>query len=88
MFYFYLSYILYICIYTYNILAKVYAKTHHQTPMTYGCRHFIHFKTDATEMEILFLSTLMSLLAQFGSTFSLLKKGCQYFCPYNECTSH
>ncbi len=42
----------------------------------YGCRHFIHFNTGATEMEI-------PLLAQFGSAFSLLKKGCQYFCPYN-----
>ncbi len=30
-----------------------------------------------------------SLLPQFGSAFSLLKKGVsQYFCPYNECTSH
>ncbi len=63
-------------------------QTHHQTLMTcsYGCRHFIHFKTVATELEIQFLSTLMSLLAQFGSAFSLLKKGCQYFCPYDECT--
>ncbi len=30
-----------------------------------------------------------SLFPQFGSAFSLLKKGvCQFFCPYNECTSH
>ncbi len=32
-------------------------KTHHQTPMTYGFSHFIHFKTGATEVEIQFLST-------------------------------
>ncbi len=73
-----------------SVLKQVYMYKHHQTLMTcsYGCRQFIHFKTVATEVEILFLSTLMSLLAQFGSAFSLLKKGCQYFCPYNECTSH
>ncbi len=51
-------------------------KTHHQTLMTckYGDSHFIHFKTDATEVEIQFLSTLImfpSLLAQFGSAFFL-----------------
>ncbi len=51
--------------------------THHQTPMTctYGCRHFIHFKTVVTEMEILCLSTLMSLLAQLGSAFFSSKEG-------------
>ncbi len=32
-------------------------KIHHQTPMTYGYSHFIHFKTVATEVEIQFLST-------------------------------
>ncbi len=64
---------------------------HHQIPMTctYGYSHFIHFKTAATEVDIQFLSTLISLLPQFGSAFSLLKKGMfQYFCPYKECTSH
>ncbi len=44
------------------------------------------------QREIQFLSTLImfpSLLPQFGSAFSLLKKGVsQYFCPYNERTSH
>ncbi len=46
-------------------------KTHHQIPMTctYGCSHFIHFKTVATEVEIKFLCTLISLLPQFGSAF-------------------
>ncbi len=55
---------------------------YHQTPMTctYGYGNFIHFKTVATEMEIKFLSTLISLLPQFGSAFPLLKKGVsQYF---------
>ncbi len=55
-------------------------KTHHQTPMTYGYSHFIHFKTVATEVEIQFLSTrimISSLLPRFGSVFfSSLKKGC------------
>ncbi len=55
-------------------------KTHHQTPMTYG---YSHFKTVATEVEIQFLSAwnmFPSLLPQFGSAFSLLKKGVsQYF---------
>ncbi len=55
-------------------------QTHHQTPMTctYGCRHFIHFKTVATEVEIQFLSTWImfpSLLAQFGSAFFCSKEG-------------
>ncbi len=66
-------------------------KNHYQTPVTctYGYSHFIHFKTVATEVEIYFLSTWISLLPQFGSAFSLLKKGVsQYFCPYNECTSN
>ncbi len=69
-------------------------KTHHQTPMTYsyGYSHFIHFKTVATEVEIQFLSTWImfpSLLPQFGSALFSSKEGAsQYFCPYNECTSH
>ncbi len=68
-------------------------KIHHQTPMTctYGYSHFIHFKTVATEVEIQFLSTLImfpSLLPLFGSAFFLLTLVSQYFCPYNECTSH
>ncbi len=47
------------------------SKTHPQTPeiSTYGYSPFIHFKTVATEVEIQFLSTLISLLAQFGSAF-------------------
>ncbi len=32
-------------------------KMYHQTPMTYGYSHFIHFKTVATEVGIQFLST-------------------------------
>ncbi len=66
-------------------------KTHHQTPMTYGYRHFIHFKTVATEVEIQFLSTwiMFPSLPQFWKClFSSREKGCQYFCPHNECTSH
>ncbi len=35
----------------------------------YRCSHFIHVKTVATEVEIQFLSTLISLLPQFGSGF-------------------
>ncbi len=66
-------------------------KTHHQTPMTctYGYSHFIHFKTTEVEIECLITRIMFpSLLPQFGSAFSLLKKGVsQYFCPYNECTS-
>ncbi len=60
-----------------SVLKQVYMYKHHQTPMTctYVCRHFIHFKTVATEVEILFLSTLMSLLAQFGSAFFSSKEG-------------
>ncbi len=51
--------------------------THHQTPMTctYGYSPFIHFKTVATEVEIPFLSTLIDLLAQFGSVFFSSKEG-------------
>ncbi len=30
---------------------------HHQTPMTYGYSHFIHFETVAAEVEIHFSST-------------------------------
>ncbi len=66
--------------------------TKHQWLVHMGYSHFIHFKTDATEVQIQFLSPLImfpSLLPQFGSAFSLLKKGVsQYFSPYNECTSH
>ncbi len=36
----------------------------------------------------IFKYIMLSLLSQFGSAFSLLKKGCQYFRPCNECTSH
>ncbi len=36
---------------------------------------FIHFKPGATEMEIQFLSTLISLLPQFGSAFFSSKEG-------------
>ncbi len=51
-------------------------KTHHQTPMTtYGYSHFMHVKTGATEVEIPFISTLISLLAQFGSAFFSSKEG-------------
>ncbi len=45
-------------------------------------------KTVAAEVEIQCLSTwimFLSLLAQLGSAVSLLKKGCQYVCLYNEC---
>ncbi len=59
---------------------------------TYVYSHFIHFKTVAKEAEIKFLSTwnmFPSLLPQFGSAFFSSKEGVsQYFCPYNECTSH
>ncbi len=58
--------------------------------LTYGCRSFIHFKTVAIEVEIQCLSTLIMFpfVATVCKCFSLLKKGwCQYFCPYNECTS-
>ncbi len=51
--------------------------------------HFIHFKTVATEVEIHFLSTLFICCHSLEVPFSLLKNGVsQYFCPYNECTSH
>ncbi len=65
-------------------------KTHHQTPMTctYGYRHIIHFKTVAAEVEIQCLSTWIMFLSCWHSLevpFSLLKKGCQYLCLYNEC---
>ncbi len=58
--------------------ADLETKINLQTPMTctYG---YSHFKTVATEVEIQFLSTRImfpSLLPQFGSAFSLLKKGC------------
>ncbi len=73
-----------------KINADLEPNIHHQTPMTYGYSHFIHFKTVAKEVE--HSSTWIvfpSLLPQFGSAFSLLKKGVsQYLCPYNECTSH
>ncbi len=51
--------------------------THHQTPITctYGYSYFIHFTTVATEVEIPFLSTLISLLPQFGSAFFSSKEG-------------
>ncbi len=45
---------------------------------TYGFSHFIHFKTDATEVEIQFLNTWImfpSLLPQFGSAFFFSKEG-------------
>ncbi len=50
----------------------------HQTPITYGYSHFIHFKTFATEVEIQCLSMLImfpSLLPQFGSAFFNSKEG-------------
>ncbi len=60
-----------------SILCLCNINTHHQTPMTctYGYNPFIHFKTGATEVEIQFLSRLMSLLAQFGSAFFSSKEG-------------
>ncbi len=39
--------------------------------------------------EIQFLSTYNYLLPMFGSVLFSSKKGCpEYFCPYDECTSH
>ncbi len=62
-----------------TVNADLEPKTHHQTPMTYGYSHFIHFKTIATEMEIQFLNTyimFLSLLPQFWSAFSVQRRGC------------
>ncbi len=42
---------------------------------TCGYRHVVHFKTVATEVEIQFLSTLISLLPQFGSALFSSKEG-------------
>ncbi len=43
----------------------------------------------ATEVEIQFLSALISLLPQFGSAFFSSKEvGVPVLLPYNECTSH
>ncbi len=53
-------------------------QTHHRTLMIYGFSHSIHFKTVATEVEILFLSTLIlfpSLFPQLGSAFFSSKEG-------------
>ncbi len=55
--------------------ADLETKIHHQTPMTYGYSHFIHFETVVTEVEIQVLSTLISLLPQFGSAFFSPKEG-------------
>ncbi len=55
--------------------ADLETKTHHQTPMTYGYSHFIHLKNVATEVKIQLLSTLVSLLPQFGSAFFSSKEG-------------
>ncbi len=56
---------------------------------TYGCRHFICFKTVATEVEIKCFKYIHFFVASLEVPFSLLKKGVsQFFCPYNECTSH
>ncbi len=66
-------------------------KNSSQTPMTctHGYIHFIHLKNVANEVDIQLLSTLISLLQQFASAFFSSKEGgVQYFCPYNECTSH
>ncbi len=55
-----------------QLFPQEHLKINHQTPMTYGHSHFIHFKTVATEVEIQCLSTLImfpSLLPQFGSAF-------------------
>ncbi len=52
--------------------------THHQTLMTYGyiwIQSFHTLQTGATEMEIQFLSTFISLLPQFGSAFFSSKEG-------------
>ncbi len=56
---------------------KCVTKMHHQTPMTctYGYSHFIHFKTVASEVEIIFLSTLIYLFPQFGTAFFSSKEG-------------
>ncbi len=70
------------------------SKTHHQTPMTctYGFSHFRHFQNCSNRDEIQFLNTWImfpSLLPQILEVhFSVLKKGCQYFCLYSVCTSH
>ncbi len=52
-----------------DLNAHLEPKMNHQTPLTYGYSHFIHFKT-ATEVEIEKLRTRIlfpSLLPQFGS---------------------
>ncbi len=55
--------------------------------------YFRHFKTVVTEVEIIlfkymnYVSIFVAIVSEVP--FSLLKKGVsQYFCPYNECTSH
>ncbi len=52
-------------------------KSKNSSPMicTYGYSHFIHFKTVATEVELQFLNTLMSVLPQFGSALFSSKEG-------------
>ncbi len=60
-----------------NLSADLEPNINHQIPMTctYGYSNFIHFKTVATEVEIHILSTLISLLPQFGSAFFSYKEG-------------
>ncbi len=52
--------------------------------------HYIDKSTGTPSLEE--KRTLPNCANKDGNTslvpFSLLKKGCQYFCQYNECTSH
>ncbi len=63
-------------------------KTHHKTPMTYGyiwIQSFHTFQNCCNRGG----NSIFKYINFFVATVSLLKKGVsQYFCPYNECTSH
>ncbi len=55
-------------------------KTHHQTPMTYGYSHFIHFKTVATEVELQFFKYIYLFVATvWKCLFSSKEEGVSTF---------
>ncbi len=66
-------------------------KTHHQTPMTctYGIQSFHTLQNCCNRGRNIFFSVHEFFCCHsLEVPFSLLKKGCQYFCPYSKCTSH
>ncbi len=74
-----------------TVNADLETKTHHQTSMTctYGFSHFRHLQNWDGNTIFKYMNYVPIVVAtDLEVHFSVLKKGCQYFCLYSVCTSH